>query len=482
MRVFKTLCLSLVVTLMGIGSALSQTWTPLKNQPSFSANVGLVLTDGTVMVQDYGSSNWWRLTPDNKGNYINGTWKQLASMPSNYAPLYFSSAVLPDGRVIVEGGEYNFFSPVWTNLGAIYNPKTNTWQAMNPPSGWANIGDAESVILSDGTYMQANALNTQQATLDAGTLTWTNITNTNKQDRFDEEGWTLLPDGTVLTVDALKAPNAEKYLPTTQKWISAGNTIVRLEDPSSQELGPAVLMADGNVLATGATGHNSVYTPPANPNDPGTWTVAPDFPNIPGEGQLDIADGPAALMPNGKVLCATSPGVFGAPVHIFEYDGSTFTEVARPAGAVQDSSFQDVMTVLPTGQILMTDQTDDVEIYTPKGGPNPAWRPKVTSVPTTLTRGNTYTIAGKGFNGLSLGGAYGDDAQTATNYPLIVLYNLASKHVTFATTHDHSYMGVRSTKTVSTKFDVPANAETGANYLVVITNGIQSKPVSVTVN
>jgi len=39
---------------------------------------------------------------------VNGTWLQLASLPPGYSPLYFASAVLPDGRLIVEGGEFNF--------------------------------------------------------------------------------------------------------------------------------------------------------------------------------------------------------------------------------------------------------------------------------------------------------------------------------------------------------------------------------------
>jgi hypothetical protein len=43
-------------------------------------------------------------------------------------------------------------------------------------------------------------------------------------------------------------------------------------------------------------------------------------------------------------------------------------------------------------------------------------------------------------------------------------------------------MGVATgTAPVSTKFDVPAGAETGAAMLVVIANGIASAPVPVTV-
>ena len=71
------------------------------------------LTDGQVLVQEEnpsnaaGTGNWWVLTPDSSGSYQNGTWSQVESMPSGYAPQYYASAVLPDGRLVIEGGEYN---------------------------------------------------------------------------------------------------------------------------------------------------------------------------------------------------------------------------------------------------------------------------------------------------------------------------------------------------------------------------------------
>ena len=103
--------------------------------------------------------------------------------------------MLPDGRVIVEGGEYNTgCTEAWTNLGAIYDPLFNTWTAITPPSGWSNIGDAQSAVLANGTYMQSNALTFQQALLNIASLTWT-PTGTGKADVNDEEGWTLLPGG-----------------------------------------------------------------------------------------------------------------------------------------------------------------------------------------------------------------------------------------------------------------------------------------------
>jgi hypothetical protein len=140
------------------------------------------------------------------------------------------------------------------------------------------------------------------------------------------------------------------------------------------------------------------------------------------------------------------------------------------------------MLVLPTGQILLTQQTNDIEVYTAKGSPNPDWAPTISSVPKTLARGNSYVIKGTQFNGFSLGATYGDDAQMATNYPLVRIVNKASKHVFYARTHDHSTMGIATgKKLVSTHFNVPTNMETGASQLEVVANGVASKPVAVTV-
>jgi len=111
MKAFRTLTIALLTMLAWSTLASSQEpvgkWQPLKSQPTWETDTGLVLTDGTIMVHQYNSGVWWRLTPDINGSYVNGTWTTLASMQSGYAPLYFASAVMNDGRVLVEGGEYN---------------------------------------------------------------------------------------------------------------------------------------------------------------------------------------------------------------------------------------------------------------------------------------------------------------------------------------------------------------------------------------
>ena len=79
--------------------------------------------------------------------------------------------------------------------------------------------------------------------------------------------------------------------------------------------------------------------------------------------------------------------------------------------------------------------------------------------------------------------AFGDEFETATNYPLVRIVNNATGHVFYARTHDHSTMGI-ATKSFPTYtyFDVPANMETGASKLYVVANGFQSNPIQVTVN
>lgn len=493
----RTVTITVVLFFTAAIFAYSQAWVPLVNQPNpfLALSNPLLLTDGTVIMHQYCGRGWYRLIPDQFGSYVNGTWKQIAGLPAGYAPLYFGSAVLPDGRVVIEGGEYNSATgndcqAVWTNQGAIYDPKKNKWTSIAPPAGWENIGDAQGIVLANGIYMQANCCSKESALLDATTLTWT-PTGKGKFDVNDEEGWTLLPDGTVLTVDAYvfkyraDGVNYEIYNPKHGVWKSGplSGTIVQLWDSypnarfASNEVGPAVLRPDGTVFysgangAPGAGGHTAIYDTITK-----TWTAGPDFPD-----GLDVADGPASILPNGNVLVMTSPGIFNLGSRFLEWDGAGFTDVtAGNTDAPNASSFYGNMLVLPTGEILFTDFAN-VWVYRPKGKPNAAWLPQITSVPTQVTRGKTYVVSGFNLNGFTQGAAYGDDEQSATNYPLVRLTNRLTGDVFYARTHDHSTMGIAYAGVASTNFDVSTKTETGLTELEVVVNGIASAPVIVNV-
>lgn len=482
MRKIRTTLVAAIALLASAGS-MAQTLTRLVNQPPTYVSLPFLLTDGSVMVQAGNSVDWYRLRPDSTGSYVNGTWDKLASIPPewDYAPDAMASSVLADGRVVITGGEYNHGNFLLVNKGGIYDPVTNTWSQLAPPDTWANIGDSESVVLADGRFVVGRKLDKQVAALDPKTLTWTLLGSDHKHDFNSEEGWTLMPDGTVLTVDVKKAPHSERYLPDQGRWVSNGSTIVDLHTPTDVqgcipypggcyyppgEVGPAILRPDGTVFATGSAesgnnAHTAIYTPGATNTDPGTWTVGPDFPND------SAGDASAALLPSGNVLVLANSG------KLYEFDG---TKLTATASAISGA----ILLPLPNGQTLVTGRP--VQVYASAGSPDPAWAPAITSVESKLRRGQTYTIQGTQFNGLSQAAAFGDEYETSTNYPLVRITQTATGKVTYARTHDHSSMGVATGNTpVSTQFDVPAKAPKGDSTLEVVANGIASPKVSVTI-
>jgi len=488
MKVFRTLGIALLALLVWSSIASAQEpftpgkWAKTKNPPPSAVAHALLLTDGSVLVNSMFFSShsdpWYLLVPDKTGSYINGTWSNAGTLPSGYNPLYFASSLLPSGQVVIMGGEYNNGSAVWTTQGAIYNPNSKTWTSLAAPSGWTTIGDAQSIILPNGHMMLANCCTTQEAilTLTGTTPTWA-TTGSGKFDVNDEEGWTMLPGGKILTVDAYVfqtccAMGYQIYDPTTGAWTTPNNnTVVNLVDPSSSELGPMALLPNGTVFAAGATTNNAIYTPST-----GTWVSAPKF-----GGTLDIADGPAAVLPSGNALFDTSPSVFNTGSKFFEWDGTTMNPTSAPPNAPIDSSYVGNMLVLPTGQVLFTDFSPTVGIYTPVGSPCAGCAPTISTVASTLTHGSKGNkITGTQFNGLTQGSYYGDDNQSATNFPLVRITDSTGVVVYCRTYHWLGGVGTGA-KLVSAQFDVPATINLGTASLVVVTNGIPSAAVTVTI-
>jgi hypothetical protein len=261
--------------------------------------------------------------------------------------------------------------------------------------------------------------------------------------------------------------------------VQDGSTITNLQGPPELgcitgdwgeycppgEIGPAILRPDGSVFATGArhqgasTGHTAIYHPGQTPDDVGTWTPGPDFPN--GD---DAGDNFAVLLTNGNVLVEGSSG------RLYEFDGTNFNAGVASSGGP--------LIVLPTGEVLVGGSF----IYTPANqNYNPAWAPHLYMANgTILKRGQTYAIPGQRFNGMSQAAAFGDEFETATNYPLIRFTFTATHHVVYVRTHDHSTMGVQTGNNLTgTHVDLPANMESGIAYMELVANGIPSPKLQV---
>ena len=199
------------------------TWTKAKNAPPVSVGAMLLLTDGRVFVHSepncqgcIGNYNHrYTLTPDIKGAtslahgsrwllFLTTTRRcSLARLCSLMTKLsYKTGNTIARAEPAHRSG--NLREP-------FYDPSANTWTATKAPSN-SNIGDAQSVVLPNGTWMLAEccAISFGHSsfpvyyTFNESTLSFTAKSNSSdgKNDDFDEEEWNLLANGEVMTVDA----------------------------------------------------------------------------------------------------------------------------------------------------------------------------------------------------------------------------------------------------------------------------------------
>jgi hypothetical protein len=477
-------------------SAQAAKWTPLKSAAPSTVGTMLLLTDGTIMAQGNPFDTWMRLSPSSTGSYADGTWSQLAPMSTQR--LYFASNVLQNGKVWILGGEYS--GPVLdqniTNTGEVYDPVSNSWAPIaSHPEPY--FGDDPSMLLSGGIIMAGGIFTNASYLYNIATDHWSFGATKVYPDRSDEESWVKLPNGRVLTYDIFESVDrsgqfAELYDQKTNSWksVSPSDRTARGSIPPlssvalGYELGPLVNVRghgpEGRVFAIGATGHTALYSPSRN-----RWAAGPDIMgSVGGNSALfGAADAPAAVMPNGNVLLAAdaSPtlGLFSAPTQLFEFDPVS-NKIAPISPAIPDPNlatnpaFVTRMLVLPTGEVLFADGSAQLWIYTPDGAPAPSWLPVVENV--KYRGAGVFTLRGKRLNGTSAGSAYGDDAESDENYPIVRLED-GSRHVFYARTTNWSSTAIGtgvSSETVD--FTLKAGMKPGTYMMVVSGAGISSKP------
>src|SRR5882762_2618131 len=125
-----------------------------------------------------------------------------------------------------------------------------------------------------------------------------------------------------------------------------------------------------------------------------------------------------------------------------EWNGSTFTLVANPPAAPNNSSFHQNFMLLPTGEVLLTDFSNDIEMYRPTvTTPVAAAVPVISTISaTTLVHGGTFTMT-------------------------------ANNHVFYCRTFNHSTRAIGPSVSGTTSFTVPSTTETGAARVQLIANG-----------
>lgn len=486
--------------------ASSNPWQTLNNVPNFNPGIMFLLTDGRVLIQDQGAnnsgtSNWWLLSPNSKGSYVDGSWQKAGAMPSGYMPMYAASSVLPDGRVIVEGGESNGSSTwVGENLGAIYDPITNTWSAVAPPSNgqgeFSSIADAPSSLMADGSFIfgpsgngdKGAELQQQSAILNSSDLSW-KVVGKGMVGANPEAGYTLLPSGKILMIDTPvdKPAKAEVFDPMTDTWTPTNPMPQTLLDPISAngspiaEIGPAITLLNGTVFAEGSNENTAIYN-----EDTNSWTAGPKLPfddNL----QMKAEDAASAVLKDGSVLMDVSPTANSEmvpPAHFYTFKGNSYSPIPAPQGNYPpQASNNGYMLKLPNGQVLFCERMgpSSLYLYNDNSVAADSALPKIAQAPNQITAGSTYQISGNQLAGLTQGSEFGDDWNNQTNYPLVQIQNNQTGDISYARTSGMSSLSIAANAPSTFNFQVPTNVESGASTLRVVASGFASKPWAINV-
>ena len=276
------------------------TWTAIEGIPSPPSNhTATLLQDGKVLIAG-GAYGYVSVSQtylfDPATNEFTATGDLVTARDTHTATL------LNDGRVLVAAGYFNYlgYNPFAQDTAELYDPATGTWTATGRLADH-RLGHTAS-LLPDGRVLVAGGQNTGFADFhilataeiyDPATGVWTGIEDMT----IARSGHTatLLPNGKVLVAagyDGEALDTAELYDPATGTWAASGSL-------ATARLGStATLLPNGGVLV--AAGFNqSGYLASAEIYDmvSQTWSAA---------GTMETArELPSAtLLASGEVLFA----------------------------------------------------------------------------------------------------------------------------------------------------------------------------------
>jgi hypothetical protein len=403
----------------------------------------------------------------NNSTYIydiaSNSWRLGASKVHNDRSSEEGWVKLDDGTILT----YDIFesTSLGTGYAERYNPATNIWSSISPGNGTA------AGILP---LLTSSALG-------------------------HELGPALrLLDGRIFEIGA--NGHTALYTPASNSW-APGPDIVDLVNGGlfGTDDAPAAITPNGHVIFAADAGPQGVISSgdtnagssiitgiPSTAGLRAGWIVKGK--GIPTNARISTVDSPSQIQ---LTLSATDTnvgvtlqvgGTFSNPTLIFDFDPSagTINNVSpafTDANLLHASAYSTRMLVLPTGQVLFSDNGRQLWVYTADGPVNPALRPVISQV--TYNGGGNFVLAGNQLNGQSAGASYGDDVQSDENYPIVRLVN-SSGNVYYSRTTNWSSVGVgvgSGSETVNFRLN---SALTPGNYSLAVSGaGMSSFPISI---
>jgi tetratricopeptide (TPR) repeat protein/N-acetylneuraminic acid mutarotase len=406
-----------------------------------------------------------------------GTWSTTGSLATaRYGHL---ALLLPTGRVLAAGGQDS--ADVLT--AELYDPVAGTWSATGSLTS-ARV-DSTATLLPNGKVLVAGGMSGVAGLVTAEVYdpvagTWT-TTNSLASGRYSPAA-TLLPNGKVLVTGGVNTgtflSTAELYDPSAGSW-STTNPMA-----SSRYSHTATLLPSGKVLVAGGN-NGSVNLSTAEVYDPvaGTWSAS---------GSLATARRlhAATLLPSGKVLF--TGGVTGlSTVELYDPSAGTWAtanSLLTGRNLHTATLLANGKTILIGGETLGGARLSTAELaYYSSDQPDSAWQPVVTGFPRDVDRGQTVTVSGTRFKGVSGASGGYHPSSSPTNYPRVYLQRAdsgnsepetGSKRLVDLSTYVYANAGNSwSSMDTSLTFTLPSSSEAlpyGWYHLRVMANAIVS--------
>jgi hypothetical protein len=360
---------------------------------------------------------------------------------------------------------YDLFQSIATNgsYAEKYNRKTGNWRSISPSDGTA-----------EGTIPQLSSVNLGY-----------------------ELGPSLrLQDGRVLEIGATQ--HTALYNPIWNTWTAGpdiSGTLNGIASPFGADDAPGAILPNGHVIFAADAGA-SQFTSSGNitagssviTGIPSTalfqvfWSVSGT--GIPAGAYILSVDSASQATISTPATTTTSSdaitwgGTFSNPTELFEFDPvmNTIHQItsALPDGNLPfEGSYPTRMLILPTGQLVFSDSSSQLWVYTSDDGPNPFMRPVVTHV--NYQGGGKFRLSGLQLDGQSSGAAYGDDDQMDSNYPIIRMLD-SHGNVLYARTSNWSKIAVGEDGIETVDFRPNPEVTPGNYWLIVSGAGISSFP------
>jgi len=235
-------------------------WTQVNASAGWMARMhhsSVVMPDGSIVLMggdgNGGKNDTWRSTD------YGATWT-LVNASSGWSERYgHSSVVMPDGSIVLMGGCYgdsNCRNDTWrsTDSGA-------TWMLMNVSSGWSGRCIHSSVAMPDGSIVLMGGftddpflINDVWRSMDYG-ATWTLVNASPGWSERRGHSSVVMPDGTIVLLGGEGSPDGGSSLKNdTWKSIDNGATWTRMTanaEWSGRDYHSSVVMPDGSIMLMG---------------------------------------------------------------------------------------------------------------------------------------------------------------------------------------------------------------------------------------